>query len=136
MNIMTNLNFIDYLQQCYRKKYSDMSSKIYRSLSFLTIIILCSACASAIMIDTVPRENDDRTELQIQLDTEISNKVNDLFKKSRVVRKTALHISTYKHVVTINGFVANKNQKMTALRLALTVTGVKSVISDIGIRKK
>jgi osmotically-inducible protein OsmY len=107
-----------------------------RIMAILTLAILVSACASAIIVEQqIPRENDDRTELQIQLDTEISNKINAKFKNSKIVRDTALHISTYKHVVTINGFVGNKEQKSTALRLALSVSGVKSVISDIGIRK-
>jgi PAS domain S-box-containing protein len=38
-------------------------------------------------------------------------------------------------LITINGFVGNKKQKLTALKLALSISGVKSVISDIGIRK-
>ncbi len=106
-----------------------------RSILFLSFVFVLSGCASAIIVEQTVRENDERTELQRQLDNDISKKINRLFKNSRVVKDTALHISTYKHVVTINGFVGNKRQKMVALRLALSVSGVKSVVSDIGIRK-
>ncbi len=105
------------------------------SMLFLLFVFALSGCASAIIVEQTVRENDDRTELQRQLDNDISKKINRLYKNSSIVKETALHISTYKHVVTINGFVGNKRQKMMALRLALSVSGVKSVVSDIGIRK-
>jgi len=112
-----------------------LNMKLVRTIVALFSVLLLSTCASAIIMEHTPRENDDRTELQIQLDRAISEKINAKFKHSDVVRSTALHISTYKHVVTLNGFVGTKKQKRTALRLALSVSGVKSIISDIGIRK-
>ena len=112
--------------------------KMCRTMIYLSFVLLCSACASAVIVEqsTNERENDDRTELQKQLDNEITTNVKKRFKVSSVVGETELHVSTYKHVVTVNGFVKNKNQKLTALRLALSVSGVKSVISDIGIQKE
>ncbi len=112
-----------------------LNSKRLRSIIYLSFFLLLTSCASAILVERAPLENDERTELQRQLDTEISEKINQLYQSSSVVSATALHISTYKHVVTINGFVGTKSQKKAALRLALSVSGVKSVVSDIGIRK-
>ncbi len=108
---------------------------VLRSIIYVSFFLLLTSCATAILVEQAPLENDDRTELQRQLDTEISNKINRLYQNSEVVSATALSISTYKHVVTINGFVGTKRQKKVALRLALSVSGVKSVVSDIGIRK-
>ncbi|MFV2059733.1 MAG: BON domain-containing protein [Gammaproteobacteria bacterium] len=113
------------------------SMSLYRSVFLLSVVLLMTACATAVVVEqTEVRENDDRTELQRQLDSDISKNIKKRFGHSSVVKSTNLHVSTYKHVVTVNGFVENKNQKMTALRLALSVSGVKSVVSDIGIRKK
>ncbi|VAW97570.1 hypothetical protein MNBD_GAMMA22-2293 [hydrothermal vent metagenome] len=110
-------------------------TNILWSMFFLALVLAISGCASAIIVEQTVREDDDRTELQRQLDSDISKKINRLIKNSNTVGDMNLHVSTYKHVVTINGFVRNKRQKMTALRLALSVSGVKSVVSDIGIQK-
>jgi len=117
-----------YLQQCFRN---------LPTILCLSLVLLFSACATAVMVEQpITREGDDRTELQIQLDTEITNKVKKRFKSSYALKSTRLHVSTYKHVVTVNGFVTSGTQKSTALRLAISVIGVKTVISDIGIQKK
>jgi osmotically-inducible protein OsmY len=116
---------------------SPQNMKMTRTLVYLSFVLFLSACATAVVVEqTEVIENDDRSEHQRQLDTEISKNIKKRFSTSSIVKTTNLHVSTYKHVVTVNGFVENKNQKMTALRLALSVSGVKSVVSDIGIRKK
>ncbi len=114
-----------------------LNIKSCRTLFYLSLVLFISACATAVVVEqTEVRENDDRTELQKQLDSEITKNIKKRFSVSSVVKSANLHVSTYKHVVTVNGFVENKNQKLAALRLALSVSGVKSVVSDVGIRKK
>ncbi|MFV1984959.1 MAG: BON domain-containing protein [Thiohalomonadales bacterium] len=112
-----------------------LNMKTIRTMGYLSFVLFCSACATAVVVEQPTRENDDRTELQKQLDSDITKKINKRFKNSEILSSIKLHISTYKHVVTINGFVENERQKATALRLTSSVSGVKTVISDIGIQK-
>ncbi len=115
--------------------FLQLNIKTVRTMAYLSFVLFFSACATAVVVEQPTRENDDRTELQKQLDSDITKKINKRFKNSEILSSIKLHISTYKHVVTINGFVENERQKSTALRLTSSVSGVKTVISDIGIQK-
>jgi len=55
-----------------------LNIKSCRTLFYLSLVLFISACATAVVVEqTEVRENDDRTELQKQLDSEITKNIKN-----------------------------------------------------------
>jgi osmotically-inducible protein OsmY len=67
-------------------------------------------------------------------DTTITTKVKAKFAEDKTVSAMAIQVETMKGTVQLSGFAKSLDEKMTAERLARTVSGVQDVKNDIVVR--
>jgi hyperosmotically inducible protein len=67
-------------------------------------------------------------------DTTITTKVKAKFAEDQTVGAMAISVETLRGTVQLSGFAKSLDEKMTAERLARSVSGVTSVKNDIVVR--
>jgi osmotically-inducible protein OsmY len=67
-------------------------------------------------------------------DTTITTRVKAKFAEDKAVSATAINVETLRGTVQLSGFARSLDEKMTAERLARSVSGVSSVRNDIVVQ--
>jgi osmotically-inducible protein OsmY len=92
---------------------------------FLAFILAVTGCASTSKEKSTGEYFDDAV---------ITTKVKAAFVEDDELKATEIQVETFKGVVQLSGFVANRSHISKAERVAGEVNGVKSVKNDIRVK--
>lgn len=115
---------------CNRKQLIEAKSvkrKITNLLSYLTIVVILSACAAFSGRETAGEYMDDAS---------ITAAVKNEFIKDPKLSAFQIHVETFKNQVQLSGFVDSQTESLRAGQIARDVQGVKDVRNNIVVRKK
>ncbi|WP_340678881.1 BON domain-containing protein [Paraglaciecola sp.] len=103
-----------------------VSGKIFRSV-FLTSILLTSvvSCAGSATKESTGEYLDDSV---------ITTSVKAAILKNKELKIAEINVETFKGVVQLSGFVNSQSDINTAVKVARSVKGVKSVKDDMQIK--
>ncbi|WP_228152833.1 BON domain-containing protein [Marinobacter guineae] len=102
--------------------------RIMRSVPMLAVAMLL-----ALFVGCASTESSSGTGEYID-DTVITTKVKAAIFNEPTLKSAEINVETYKGVVQLSGFVSSKADIQTAIRVARSVKGVKSVSNDMELK--
>lgn len=102
--------------------------RIMRSVPMLAVAMLL-----ALFVGCASTESSSGTGEYID-DTVITTKVKTAIFNESTLKSSEINVETYKGVVQLSGFVNSQDDIDTAVRVARSVKGVKSVSNDMELR--
>lgn len=102
--------------------------RIMRSVPMLAVAMLL-----ALFVGCASTESSSGTGEYID-DTVITTKVKTAIFNESTLKSSEINVETYKGVVQLSGFVNSREDIDTAVRVARSVEGVKSVSNDMELR--
>jgi hyperosmotically inducible periplasmic protein len=92
---------------------------------FMALLIACSVC----QLHAAGLSELDSIENHL-MDAVITTKITAIYTKNKHLNPLKISVATEDGVVTLSGYVKNKNSFVDALRIAKSIKGVKSVNTD------
>ncbi|PHQ25513.1 transporter [Marinobacter guineae] len=98
-----------------------------------SVPMLAVAMLLALFVGCASTESSSGTGEYID-DTVITTKVKAAIFNEPTLKSAEINVETYKGVVQLSGFVSSKADIQTAIRVARSVKGVKSVSNDMELK--